>query len=744
LSDALDTALAGNPRAPEFSISVSTVPPDSEDAPQPAEPVRSDLHDELDDLRDELGEALRSFEGRLRGLSRQTPEWSVVGPDDIRELFDLPIDGSYEEARLGPRAVAVAAAELERFIDHWLADEPPESSPDATQLREFSDDAHAFVETLEVIGTTARRRADHAHRRLDDWRDSSFAELNELRESDIEAIQDLIEEGDLESGHDARLERATVWEEQRDRAAELTDYATTLHNLLEEGRDRTVAGLRGLADLFNRTCDALESIHPELADYRPINPDDIADTDRAADTIVAPTDILDDAVDASRRHEPETPSNSSPASDSASKAADDIDGDPSDRDSSMPDDTIAENGAPTRPDAQTPHEEEVAPGADNHAASPEMVRADASSSSSRPFLRTPPPERSHDETDDAETADDARERRTPTRDHETSHELPRRHDSTFVDASDGRSASDDSDTGHGLGLESSSDLQHDGDDDRSSADTSSSLRIQLDQTSGDDDLEAGASDSNHAFVRGGDDNATAPTDADSSSSQQRDERRTDDNRDNASRGTEGTLAPSRPIDSPVAAHATRFRAEWRRIPLTAVFAAIGIPALFVTVVTLLGVLHVTGGSIAPNPVRTWPWLESASVVSILWIAAAPLLLGWRVRWRGWRCDLIRRSELREEAQLRLDNDGLLIHDISFPWRDLSGAARFRFETADGTRGWLLRIQTEHTADIALVAPVDDDDAWTTTDIPRRSPPPDAWQIDTTTCRDLARYLDPSG
>lgn len=723
---------------------MSTVPPDSEDAPQPAEPVRSDLHDELDDLRDELGEALRSFEGRLRGLSRQTPEWSVVGPGDIRELFDLPIDGSYEEARLGPRAVAVAAAELERFIDHWLAEEPPESSPDATQLREFSDDAHAFVETLEVIGTTARRRADHAHRRLDDWRDSSFAELNELRESDIEAIQDLIEEGDLESGHDARVERATVWEEQRDRAAELTDYATTLHNLLEEGRDRTLAGLHGLADLFNRTCDALESLHPELADYRPVNPDDIADTERAADTIVAPTDILDDAVDASRRDEAETPSTSDPASDAATRAGDEIDGDQSNRHSSMPDDTIAEEGAPTRPDAQTPHDDDVASGADNHAESPQVVRADASSSSSRPFLRTPPPERSNDDADDAEADDDARDRRTPTRDHETSHELPRRHDSTFVDAAEGRSSSDDSDTGHGLGLESSSDLQNDADDDPESADTSSSLRIQLDQTSADHANDVGASDSNHAFVRGNDGNDPAPIDTDASSSEQREQRQTDETRDNTSRETEGTLAPSRPIDSPVAAHATRFRAEWRRIPLTAVFAAIGIPALFVTAVTLLGVLHVAGDAIAPNPMRTWPWLESASVVSILWIAAAPPLLGWRVRWKGWRCELIRRTELREEAQLRLDNDGLLIHDISFPWRDLSGAAKFRFETAEGTRGWLLRIRTEHTVDIALVAPVDDDDAWMTTDIPRRSPPPDAWQIDTTTFRDLARYLDPSG
>jgi hypothetical protein len=700
----------------------------------------------LDKMREELTDALKAFEGRILGLSRQTPDWSVLDPEGVRDLFVLPVDGNLEEARLGPRSTAVAAAQLESFIVEWLSDDPPDDSPDAQQLRAFSDDAHAFVETLEVIETTARQRTERAHRRLDAWRDSSLAELNELRESDIEAIQDLIDDGDLDSGHDARAERATIWEEQRERAAELTDFAATLHDLLEEGRERTLVGIQQLAELFERACEVLESRHPELGDYRPIGQDTASELDSSmGDTIVAPTDILDDAVDASGQRSSDTPDEAI-VSDA--------------------DDTIAEDGAPTRTDTPTdatrpggtddagdstdppPTGDDITDGPqpsdsaelDNDADdTAHLVRSDASSTSSRPFLRTPPPETERDGDAGTSNHDTGSETAEPDRE-----QLPRRHDSTFVDPA---ATDDDADTGRGLGLENSSDVQGEAPrTDAPSADTSASLAVQLDQAAADTNADdAGHTSDSNQFVRG----QQAPAlDADESPSSDNHIEPPDDTADDSTGTEDGTpdvpepsvaTGHAPPVDSPVAGHCARFRSEWRPVPLSTIAAALAMPALLVTSVLVAGLLY-TFGFPTSNPLRAWPWLDSASVVALLWLVAAPPLLGWRVQWDGWSCRLIRHVELRQDGRLRLDSDGLMVHGLSIAWRHIEQAELCRFDADDGDLGWLLEITPRHSPPLAIIAAVESPDDWHDSEAPHRSPPDDAWQTDPDTFHHLTRFL----
>lgn len=204
------------------------------------------LEEDLDDLRDELGRQFEDYETRLERLTGALPTWLEMHPASLRVLFSFEFaEGA---ARLGPRAVAMSAAHVEKSI---------------LELRDVEDKESLDLARDEVIGlladleASARECALDADSQLGELLDSILIELEDQREADESTLRELVTSGDLEKGRQARREIAELWEEQRVRAHELKTAWEPIEALVFEGVDLTISGIEELRSLLHRTVEGL-------------------------------------------------------------------------------------------------------------------------------------------------------------------------------------------------------------------------------------------------------------------------------------------------------------------------------------------------------------------------------------------------------------------------------------------------------------------------------------------------------
>lgn len=266
------------------------------------------LEEDLDDMRSELMDILPDYEQRLRQNSDALPTWLEITPAQVRALFhlrpvaiethadpDTPPAASAEHGILGPRTVALAAGRIETFIDEGFVDADFDDDTRTQRLVELYTETTFY---LNALIREARRVSEDARATLDAWLDAVLFDLESQRKSDVEALEELVGNGDIGRGGSARQEIADLWEDQRRRAAYLQASWQPLTALVHEGLTTTESGLRELADLLMRARAGLvganAAIEPQLAPFewpaaphraQPAQPKGPAEVDDAGPTL---------------------------------------------------------------------------------------------------------------------------------------------------------------------------------------------------------------------------------------------------------------------------------------------------------------------------------------------------------------------------------------------------------------------------------------------------------------------------
>lgn len=240
--------------------------------------TRAGLQEDLDDLRADLADALPEYEQRLGELSQGLPSWLEIAPAELRQLFHLQMpaapgaldDEGGDPGIIGPRVVALAAGHVEGFIEQWMS--PADAEQAETLPPEHQDLTRAYAQITDYLDSVfdqSRLSAEQAQATMDFWLDSTLAQLDSQRENDVEALEELVHQGDIRRGQRARQEIADRWEEQRRQAAELQQRWRPLLALLGEGLELSEAGTEELADLLARARDGLVGAFPQLAERLP-------------------------------------------------------------------------------------------------------------------------------------------------------------------------------------------------------------------------------------------------------------------------------------------------------------------------------------------------------------------------------------------------------------------------------------------------------------------------------------------
>ncbi|QED27030.1 hypothetical protein FRD01_07205 [Microvenator marinus] len=201
----------------------------------------SRLEDDLDDLRDRLAQELDTYEGRISKASNGMPIWLKIDPAWIREWFQFEFD----EMRLvlGPRVVAFGASRVETLFRTNFVGKSPDDS--------FAEELEEVGEFLQKLSERTRIGAEEAQEQLADILDEVLLDIEEKREKDEHALQQLVSSGDVERGEETQKEIADLWEEQRARAKEAKAAWETLERLVFEGLEHVGEGLEELEEFLD-------------------------------------------------------------------------------------------------------------------------------------------------------------------------------------------------------------------------------------------------------------------------------------------------------------------------------------------------------------------------------------------------------------------------------------------------------------------------------------------------------------
>lgn len=624
--------------------------------------TREGLDEDFQDMGAELADDLEEFERQIRRAAARAPDWISVDPSGVLELFRVEDETLPEDGFLGPRMVAIAAGVSEEFVGKWLPSEPDEEPVefDEEAREEFERDLREVFAFLDDIERRTRLQAERAHVVLEEWMETNLAYLDELRENDIEALKELVGEGALETGPDARAERAQLWDEQRKRADELAEIWDALHDLVDAGVEETREGLEELEALVGRGCQGLAGSAPALEEsgiVREIIQGRADETSSAG----APGEISGERDSRSRG-----PVESEPSEEIGAEESDGADGEDSQPESAS---ASAGRGA---------YSETEPLGLDGEA--PESSR----NGGEEPVSETGAEE-------EESSAEEEGASPGPTAPMITSPEEDPR------DAEDEPSDSSDAPS---------------------------------DEESGESKPESGGDEEVGRSERDGMSEEGIPEDESEPASDgaERDEFEPDE-------GDEERMAPRKDVEGepdlePYSGHCLRIHADWRVVETAAILAALGPPVGFLVTIVGVGIAHFAGVESAVNPVANWNWVEPAVGVALAWCLLAPLLLGWRPRWSGWSFSFVHRTDVREEASLELDGEGLTIGKVSFRWDAVGVADRKRWLTADEEMaGWLFEIDADYSAPIRLIAPAHDREMWEHSAAPLVDAPADAWQVE---------------
>ena len=239
------------------------------------------LLEDLDDLRDELVDHLEDFETRLKRTALHLPRWLDLPDNSLRQTFELPTPESLKGTLIGPRTIAMVAARVEEFLGTWLGDGDEIQAwlkrEDEEAVEELSDDLTALEAAIDAAYNSVTALADDGPFELEQILESIVYELETRRETDVEALESLVQGGDVDAGRDAQAEIAELWEEQRRRAGQLQRVWDDLLALHHEGISRTLSGLEELQELAQRARDGVEGagIFPEAAPEEAVPEEDV-------------------------------------------------------------------------------------------------------------------------------------------------------------------------------------------------------------------------------------------------------------------------------------------------------------------------------------------------------------------------------------------------------------------------------------------------------------------------------------
>lgn len=639
--------------------------------------TRMGLREDLDDLRDELADTLDEFESRLSRTARHLPRWLDLPDNSLRVSFELRAPDLLQGVLMGPRTVAMVASEVERFLLEWLGAEEEEFPLWIRRDEEGAVEAMtAHLDELQkTIGDAIEAvtfLADEGPLELEQILESIVFELETRRETDVEALESLIQGGDVEAGRAAQVEIAELWEEQRRRAGQLQRVWDDLLAIHHEGITRTLSGIEELQELVGGARQGIEGADLLVKEPPPAaepEEQEFSDEDEAEEEI----------SDADEDCDPAAPAEPPPAKSSA-----DISGEIS-----------------TNPFLRAPSEaEEVEESGAQDAESEARTESDETDETDDEGVE----EEGKGQEDALEHVVEAacKEQSEETRDEiseeaaaeveEVGPTLPMMDEVAAMAAADAASAeleNDEEDEEIAI-PETSAELLCETIPD--GAATRDSLEVE--QSAPDQRVEIEVFDDESMDLAEAEDLTESATDTDSDR---------------------------------IRLRSFRIRDGWQVVTGGDIAATLGPPGLFVAALLVLCLLSLVG--FTENPMVLWDWAFPATYAAMALLVVLPLLLRWRPMWRGHRFSIIRRGEVEEEVDLRLTETKLYFDRTSWKIEDLSNFEINRWESPlDEACGWLLTIDPPYQTPFDLVTFEVNEEAWKKSRIPRVEPPHDAWQI----------------
>lgn len=599
--------------------------------------MRRDLESEFERLRGELGTALERYEGRLAAICDETPDWLEVEASEIRGLFALEDESLEEPARLGPRLGAVLAGRVEAFFEEWVSELDAPESIDEDRASALAAEARELDETLDRLAERIAEVVDERESSLQELEERGAETLEEKRQQDIDALEDLVDEGEVQTGPDAREERARLWEEQRRRSDALDETIDGIEWLLEIGAETSRAWIGELRNLLEEALRGFVRLEPGLEQAEEW-PDELVA--RARDRATSPGERAGEQQGRGATTR------------TTGRAAD------------------AETAPSPGPPVEMSDEEEA----------------------SGPFLRKPP------ESDSASR---------PSRSNHPREGSGEAQEVAPTEPLDGSGPGVDTD---------------------------------VPATESEDVLEGGASGDGDDLSDDSDGPGEAPSGTERDSAVRSDsteptvseERSTGSGEEPTSAG-EAASTSATDDEVTIETSCLRIESSWHRVETPTVLAAIGPPAAVIAAFLSMGSAHLFDLDGSINPIAVWPWVEHAVIVAFGWLVAAPLILGWRPRWEGWHFEFVAERETRDEKDLSLEEEALVIGSIRLPWDAIQRAERMRWEASDDSmRGWVLELEPTRFENVTFIASAGAGRRWSAADGPVIEPPLEAWQVDEST------------
>lgn len=223
--------------------------------------VLHEIEMELDALRSSLGRHLTDLEQRFEQAIDGLPPGSQHLVEPVREAFSLRMGTPMGPIPLGPRAVAIAAANVDKFVTDWLGNNGRlrRVEFDGRTMRSFEADLANVENHLRLLEQTARERARESADVLGQLLEDELAGLEHARE-EREAVLDAVVGARADRDMTARL-----WEEQRRHAELLREAWEPIERILFESHDATASGVTVLRSIMERTMEGVARMHPELS-----------------------------------------------------------------------------------------------------------------------------------------------------------------------------------------------------------------------------------------------------------------------------------------------------------------------------------------------------------------------------------------------------------------------------------------------------------------------------------------------
>jgi hypothetical protein len=196
-------------------------------------------------------------------------------------------------------------------------------------------------------------------------------------------------------------------------------------------------------------------------------------------------------------------------------------------------------------------------------------------------------------------------------------------------------------------------------------------------------------------------------------------------------------------DEALVASAFRIRSGYKPVGKVEVLGVLLPPLLFALALAGLSVAHLLDPGGAPNPMLEWSWVPAGLVVALAWILLVPMGLRWRSRWSGVSPEVLRSTDVRDDAEIVLGADRLHIDEAAWSWSSLRGLEVHRWESPlDETCGWVLEFEAADGEPIAVAAAEPNRDRWMKSMVELvEDVPYDAWQVDAPTFQALRGRLD---